>query len=130
MNKELIFGIIYISVASSLSWFQANLQFISRWWHDRPTLTIVLFSLPISFFFFFGWRYLVEFYDHEIWAARFICFAIGILFFSLFSYIFEMQAPNAKSAICIMLSLMIIFIQSYFPDEISKIKEQEITQEE
>jgi len=103
-------------MANSLAWFQVNLQFISEWWYNRPLFTIISLSLPTTFFFYYGWRYLVEFYNQEVWTARVVSFSISILLFWIFSSIFKLQPINLKTGICIMLSFAIILVQSYWPD--------------
>lgn len=116
MDKYLIAAITLLIAANSMAWFQVNLQFISEWRYNKPLLTIFTFSIPTTFCFYFGWRFLVESYNQEIWTARVVSFSISIILFWLFSYIFKLQPLNLKVGICIALSFLIILIQSFWPD--------------
>jgi|ETNvirenome_6_85_1030632.scaffolds.fasta_scaffold06235_4 hypothetical protein len=116
MNKNLIIGLIFAITGSTLAWFQVNLQLLSKWWYGHPILTIVVFSLPTAFCIYFGWRFLVESFNQEIWTARFVIFSINTILFWFFAYAFKLQSLNLKYIICLILSVSILSVLALWPD--------------
>ena len=124
LNKILLFALILIIAGNILSWFQLNLQFISDWWRDRPMITVVLFSTPAGAFFYYGWRFLVEYFEGNLWPPRLFSFGIGIIIFAALAYIIKGEIIDKKTIVCLFLSVVIILIQTLSPKtpNLSKIK--------
>lgn len=125
LNKILLFALILIIAGNILSWFQLNLQFISDWWRDRPMITVVLFSTPAGAFFYYGWRFLVEYFEGNLWPPRLFSFGIGIIIFSTLAYMVKGEVLDKKTIACLFLSIIIILIQTLPPKTFSlnKIKD-------
>ena len=117
MQGGIILALILLSIGNVLAWFQGNLQFISDWWYNRPLLTIMLFATPTATCFYFGWRFLVEYLNDSLWSARLFSFGIGVILFAFLSYFMKGETIDKKTGICILLSLIIVFIQTFYKDD-------------
>ena len=114
MHKEFFLIAFLFITGNVLAWFQANSQFIWEWWYERPLFTVLLYSIPTSLAFFYGWRYAVEALGGSLWSARMLGFGIATIVFTLMSYLFKGEGINAKTAVCLGLSSLIIVIQIFW----------------
>ena len=110
MDKNLIIAILLFAVGNVLAWFQANSQFLWKWWYDHPILTVFIYAVPTSMAFFFGWRYSVGVLG-ELWAARMIGFGVATIIFSTMTYLIMDEGLSYKTLLCLLLSVAIILIQ-------------------
>lgn len=117
MNNLLTAALCLLLVGNILAWFQGNLQFTSNWWYARPMLTILLFAIPTATCFYFGWRFLVEYLDESLWSARLFSFGFGTIIFGLFSFYIKGEGLSKKTIICLLLSIAIILIQTFWPSD-------------
>lgn len=114
MNKNIAVIITLFIIGNILAWFQSNSQFLWEWWYERPITTICLYSIPTGFAFYFGWRFAVEMFGGSLWAARMFAFGIATIIFAIMSYLFKGEEVTAKTALCLALSVAIIFIQVFW----------------
>ena len=99
-----------------LVWFQCNSQYISEWWKNHPTISILTFSIPAAFCFYWGWTYMVEATD-SLWAARLIGFAVSFLVFPIMTWYFVGESMfRPKVLICVFLALIMIGVQLFYPE--------------
>ena len=117
MSKELVFIIGLFVMGNVLAWFQSNSQFLWEWWYNRPVLTIFIYAVPTALTFYFGWRYAVEMFDGSLWSARMLGHGIATIVFGFMSYTMKGEVITAKTAVCLMLSVLIIFIQLFWKTE-------------
>ena len=111
MSKEIILIVALFIVANIVAWFQSNSQFVWNWWYQRPIFTVLAYSIPTSFAFYYGWRYAVEAFDGSLWGARMFAFGIATIIFAILSYVFKGEGINLKTTVCLILSFAIILIQ-------------------
>lgn len=111
MNKPIIIAVILFILGNTLAWFQANSQFLWKWWYDHPFLTIFMYSIPTSMAFYFGWRYAVE-ATGSLWSARMLGFGVSTIIFGAISYLLKGEGITTKTAVCLLLSIAIILIQA------------------
>lgn len=117
MNKQVVFIVSLFVIGNLLAWFQANSQFIWKWWYDRPLLTILIYSVPTSFTFYYGWRYAVDYFDGSLWSARMFAFGLATIVFAILSFWVKGEGISLKTAVCLALSVAIIFIQVFWKTE-------------
>lgn len=108
---KLFIGMTIILIAQVLVWFQINGQFKWEWFRDHKMLTSFIFAIPISMLFVYGTYYLYQALEERVWSVRLISFGIGIISFYVLSSYFLGEKLDVKSAICLILSLLIILIQ-------------------
>jgi hypothetical protein len=108
---KLFIGIAITLIAQVLVWFQINGQFKWDWFRDHKFVISLIFSLPISVLFVYGTDYLYQAMGGKVWTVRLVSFGSSILSFYIMSSYFLGEKLDAKSAICLLLSLLIILIQ-------------------
>ncbi len=90
---------------------QQNLQFVDNWWKERVMLSLVLFSIPIGYFYLKSWTYFVETLG-SVWAAKFVFFGLSYVTFPILAYMFLGETPwSLKTIVSFFLSLLIILVQ-------------------
>ena len=108
---NLLIGIILTLIAQIVVWFQINGQFKWEWLRDHKMITSLIFAFPVSVLFVYGADYLYQALEGRVWSVRLISFGSSILSFYIMSSYFLGESLNAKSGICLALSLLIIIIQ-------------------
>lgn len=112
-NHTLFLALFFIVAGNIFTWFQVNLQFISDWWKERPMFAILFFSTPSGALFYYGWQFLVKYFDGNLWPPRLISFGVGIIIFAILAYIVKGEVIDNKTIICLFLSIVIILIQMH-----------------
>ncbi len=112
--RALIYGILLFLFGQSFIWFQTNGQFIWPWFKKNPLLVAIIGGSTISYVFIEATRMIAEYYDGQLWPGRFIGFAMGMISFSALTYLIMDEPLNAKTIICLLLSLIIICVQLFW----------------
>lgn len=110
---NLLYGILISIAAHILSFFQLQGQFKIPFLKNN-IWAVVLLGIPISYLFIYSVRYLVEYYDGQIWPSRIIGFSTGTIVFIILSYFTFNEAITVKTAICVALSVLILVIQLFW----------------
>ena len=113
MNK-IIIAILFFAVAQISSWFINNAQFFNKWVHNHPILISIVFSAPITYLFICATRYSAEYFDGQVWPGRFIAFGLGMMSFSILTYIFLDESVNIKTAVSLVLAGTLLCIQIFW----------------
>lgn len=114
MNKSIWIGLCYCVVGQVMVWIQTNSQFVWPWTLRYKWPLAILGGTIISYLFMTGATYIVNGSSGHIWPARLIPAATGTLIFTAMTWIFMRQGIDAKTGICIALSLIILIIQIYW----------------
>ncbi len=112
--RALIYGILLFLFGQSFIWFQTNGQFMWPWFKRNPVLVAVIGGSTISYIFIEATRLIAEYYDGQLWPGRFIGFVMGMISFSLLTYLITGEALNTKTLICLALSFIIICVQIFW----------------
>lgn len=106
-------GICYAILAQILTYFQ--LQGNIKWnWYERYPIAIYLLSLPLTFLYIKSVECFVESFNGQVYPSRFIGFAIGIIIFSVLTWIFFKEPITIKTIISLILAFSILCVQVYF----------------
>jgi len=114
MDNRIFIAIILFIIANILTWFQVNSQFLWTWWKEHPIITILIYSIPTSFSFFYAWKLGVESMGGELWPVRMIGFGVSTIMFTTLTYILMKEGLSTKTLVCLALSLAIILIQIFW----------------
>ena len=112
--KNLLIGLTLCIVAQILVWLQVNSQFV---WPESKKYNLpiaIIGGSIVSYLFIYSVKYIVQGFDGQVWPSRMIPNATGMLVFSIMTWMFLKQGIDIKTAICIALSLIILFIQLYW----------------
>ena len=75
----LLIGVALYLFGQTLIWYQTNGQFKWQWFAEHPFIVSCIFAIPISYAFIIATKYVVGYFDGELWPGRFIGFATGMI---------------------------------------------------
>ena len=107
MNK------LHLALITSLAghiwaWFHMQAQF--KWEWATSIWWIAFGGIPISFAFYYGTRWYYEYFG-KYWYVRPIGFGMATIVFAILTWLILAEVPDTKTWVCVMLSIIIIFIQ-------------------
>ena len=108
---NLLIAIALFTFGQTLIWYQTNGQFKWKWFADHPLIVAFIFAVPISYAFIIATKFVVGYFDGELWPGRFIGFATGMISFAILTNIYMGQGINAKTAISLVLATALVAIQ-------------------
>jgi hypothetical protein len=108
---KIALGVMFFTVGNILAWFQFNSQFVWDWWKDRPILSNVIFAIPMGICFWYAIKNIVE-ETGLLWSSKIIGFGVSNVVFAILTYALMKESIfTTKTLICILLSVIIIWIQ-------------------
>ena len=84
--KLLTLGFIYFIVSATAIWFQTHAQFFNDWSKDNALL-VAIPGFIISYWSIKATENIAEAYDGAVWPARLIGFGVGIIIFSILTWL-------------------------------------------
>jgi hypothetical protein len=108
--QELLLFILFTTAAHIIVWFQNNAQFLDSKF-KLSTFWLLLIGVPVSWLWIKSTQNGVAFFDGKFWPQRLIGFSIGIILYTLFTYLYFGEKFDLKSIICLSLALTIVAIQ-------------------
>ena len=111
--KLLTLGFIYFIVSATAIWFQTHAQFFNEWSKDNALL-VAIPGFIISYWSIKGTENIAAAYDGAVWPARLIGFGVGIILFSILTWLILGEKIEIKSAVCVLLAFRILIIQLFW----------------
>ncbi len=111
--KLLTLGFIYFIVSATAIWFQTHAQFFNDWSKDNALL-VAIPGFIISYWSIKATENIAEAYDGAVWPARLIGFGVGIIIFSILTWLVLGEKIEIKSAVCVLLAFCILIIQLFW----------------
>lgn len=110
---HLFYGILFGTIGQVLSFLQLQAGIKYGWWEKYPYL-ILASAVPACWMYIKSVQHLILSFHGELWPSRLIGFGIGVVVFSILSYILFKEAFTAKTIICLFLGFSIIAIQLFW----------------
>ena len=111
--KLLTLGFIYFIVSATAIWFQTHAQFFNDWSKDNALL-VAIPGFIISYWSIKATENIAEAYDGAVWPARLNGFGVGIIIFSILTWLILGEKIEIKSAVCVLLAFCILIIQLFW----------------
>lgn len=111
---KLLISMALLIVGQALVWLQLNSQFFNEWARKNPVLISITAGSVVSYIFLLSTRYAVEHFNGLLWPGRMLSFASGMIIMSIFTWYFMGEGVNMKTAISIMLCVIILCIQIFW----------------
>jgi hypothetical protein len=109
---KLIYGVLITIVAQVIAFFQLQSQ--TRWlWAKDNSFLLMFLGLPISYLYIKSTG-LINDYTGQSWPGRLIGQSIGVVIFSLLSWLVFKETMTLKTLVCVSLSLIVILIQIFW----------------
>tara|TARA_R110000824_G_scaffold197409_20_gene380926 strand:+ start:794 stop:1132 length:339 start_codon:yes stop_codon:yes gene_type:complete len=107
-------GIILFILANILGWFNIHLQFMHKWWAERPVTTILIFSFPVGYLFLMGTKYIVG-STGVYWSSRLIGFSIATTIYAILTWVILKESFfEIKTLTCLSLCCVVLIIQVFW----------------
>ena len=74
----------------------------------------VLMGIPISFMFIQSVKNFIDAFDGQIWPSRLLGFGLGVMVFTVMSYLMFREPLTLKTITCLTLGVIIILIQIFW----------------
>ena len=110
-NKYIVITTLLFVINNILIWYQLNSQLVWDWAKGTKALWFsCLMGIPISYMFWIAtkWGYIGF---GNLWAVRFMGFATSMLTFPIMTYFYLGEAISLKTAITILLAIVIMILQ-------------------
>jgi len=109
-NKIFITAIIFL-FNNILIWYQLNGQLVWEFWRSWKGMgTSLLMAIPITAMFWLCTKIGYEGFGN-LWAVRFMGFATSMLTFPIMTWLYLGEVITLKTAVTIVLALIIMVIQ-------------------
>jgi MFS superfamily sulfate permease-like transporter len=109
---KLLNGIGIIIIAQIISFIQLQGQVKWTWAKEHPLLMAIC-GLPIGYMFIKSTAIINE-VTGETWPGRLMGQAVGIVIFSIMSWILFREPLTIKTGVCIALALSVVVIQIFW----------------
>ena len=109
MNRNVIITILILFLTQIIVWYQLNGQLVWKWAKDNPFILSCL-GIPISYLFILTTKLGYDGFG-SLWPIRLLGFATGMISFPIMTWILLNEGINIKTAISIMLSIIIMILQ-------------------
>lgn len=110
---KFLIGFGFGVLAQICTFVQLQGQFRWEWFKQHP-LTISLMGIPISLLYLGSVKYLVEYFDGQLWPSRLMGFSIGAMVFSYMAHSWFQEPFTLKTGICLFLAFCIMMIQLFW----------------
>ena len=110
---NLLLGILFGIIAQILVFFQIQGSLKYQLLQDYKWI-VLLSGIPITWLFIESVRNIYIWSDGKLWPGRLIGFSIGFVVFTAMYILLFGEGINAKTSICLILSIAILLIQIFW----------------
>jgi len=109
---KIVYAILLVAIAQVISFIQLQGQVIWKFPKDNPYVMMLL-GLPISLIFIHSTRVMNEHFGAS-WPGRLIGFGVGVVIFTVMSWILFREHPTPKTLTCLGLASLIVILQVFW----------------
>ena len=109
---NVVYALLLGALAQIISFIQLQGQMAWKFPRENPYVMMLL-GLPISLIFIKTTKMLNEHFDAN-WPGRLIGFGIGVIVFTIMSWLVFQEHPTSKTLVCLGLAVAIILVQIFF----------------
>jgi hypothetical protein len=110
---KLLIGFMLGVLAQIFTFIQLQGQFRWEWFKQHPYLVATM-GFPISLLYIGSVKYLVEYFEGELWPSRLMGFSIGAIVFSYMAHSWFQEPFTLRTGICLFLAFCIMMIQLFW----------------
>ena len=110
---DFIIGFSFGVLAQVLTFVQLQGQFRWEWFKEHPWV-VSLMGVPISFLYIMSVKYMVSYFEGELWPSKLMSFSIGAIVFSYMAHLWFQEPFTLKTLICLGLAFTIMMVQLFW----------------
>lgn len=111
---KLILGLFYAICAHILTFIQYQGPLKYKWMNDNKIIGLFIFGVPAMLFTLESVRLIVTYFGFQLWPARLIGFASGMIVFTFMSMWLFSEVMTLKTVITLILAVLMICIQLFW----------------
>jgi len=111
---KLLLGLFYAICAHILTFIQYQGPLKYKWMSENKILSVFVFGLPAMFLTLESVRLIVTYFGFQLWTARLIGFASGMIVFTFMSMWLFSEEMTIKTVITLLLAVIMICIQLFW----------------
>jgi hypothetical protein len=111
---KIVTAFILCIIGGIVSFIQLQGQIAWRFPRENPYVMMLL-GLPISLIYITTTKLFNEYYGAN-WPGRLIGFGVGIIIFTIMSWLILKEHPTLKTMACLLLASMIVALQIFWKD--------------
>jgi len=109
---KLAIALVLCTVAQIVSFIQLQGQMAWKFPRENPYLMMLL-GLPISLVFIKTTRIFSEHFEAN-WPGRILGFGVGVIVFTIMSWLIFRELPTPRTLICLVLAFTIVLLQIFW----------------
>lgn len=109
---KIVYALLLSIIAQIISFIQLQGQMAWKFPRENPYVMMLL-GLPISLIFIKTTKIFNEAYDAN-WPGRLIGFGIGVIVFTIMSWLVFREHPSPKTLTCLGLAFTIVILQIFW----------------
>jgi multidrug transporter EmrE-like cation transporter len=109
---KIVYALLLSIIAQIISFIQLQGQIAWKFPRENPYVMMLL-GLPISLIFIKTTKIFNEAYDAN-WPGRLIGFGIGVIVFTIMSWLVFREHPSPKTLTCLGLAFTIVILQIFW----------------
>ena len=109
---RIFYALLLATIAQIISFVQLQGQLIWKFPKENPYVMMLL-GLPISLIFIKTTKIFNQHFDAN-WPGRLIGFGLGIIIFTIMSWLVFREVPTAKTIVCLVLAFTIVLLQVFW----------------
>lgn len=109
---KIFYALLLAAIAQVISFIQLQGQIAWKFPKENP-LIMMLLGLPISFIFIKTTKMFNEHYEAN-WPGRLIGFGVGVIIFTIMSWLVFREHPTPKTLTCLGLAFTIVVLQIFW----------------
>jgi multidrug transporter EmrE-like cation transporter len=109
---KIVYALILSIVAQVISFIQLQGQMLWKFPKDNPYIMMLL-GLPISLIFIKTTKIFNQHFDAN-WPGRLIGFGVGVIVFTIMSWLLFKENPTPKTLVCLGLAFTIVTLQIFW----------------
>lgn len=112
---KLAVGCLLFCLLHVMVWFSTNLQFVKGFESSKTLMYAIGLSIPITITAYFATKITYGALSDSLWAVRFIAFGMSYLIFPVLTWLLLGESMfTFKTLTCVLLSVLIVFIQVFY----------------
>ena len=109
---KIVYALTLSIIAQVISFIQLQGQMLWKFPKDNPYVMMLL-GLPISLIFIKTTKVFNQHFNTN-WPGRLIGFGVGVIIFTIMSWLLFKETPNPKTLVCLGLAFTIITLQIFW----------------
>ena len=109
---RIFYALLLATIAQIISFVQLQGQLVWKFPKENPYVMMLL-GLPISLIFIKTTKIFNQHFDAN-WPGRLIGFGLGIIIFTIMSWLVFKEVPTSKTIDCLVLAFTIVLLQVFW----------------